>query len=169
MLMDSSEWTATVTAADLSIYGSERGQALALPGSGHCGLLTPAAPREILSPIIIKEDDMGHGVEGLVLAVSMLSLVGGMFLLMKTCKEEICCKLFYKIVAYVVVVISMLLILCSGTKIVWKYSHHAGCKHEMEMMGGKEMKPEQMREMMKNCPMMKMMHEMQEQSEEEAK
>ena len=112
---------------------------------------------------------MMHGDMGLTVAVSMLSLVAGMMLLMKTCKEEICCKLFYKIVAYAVVVISMLLIVGSGAKAAWRFSHHGEWKHEMEMMGGKGMKPEQMQEMMKNCPMMKMMHEMQEQTEEKAK
>ena len=104
-----------------------------------------------------------HAETGLTIAVSMLALVSGMFLLMKTCKEEMCCKLFYKIVAYVVVIISMLLIIDGGYRMVWRISHHAKWAHEMEMMGGKGMNPEMMKEMMKNCPMMK---EMQEESEE---
>lgn len=113
---------------------------------------------------------MLHEGGGLVIAVSMLSLVGGMFLLMKTCcKEELCCKSFYKIVAYAVVVISMLMIIGSGAKSIWRMSHHGGWKYEMGMMDGKGMKPEMMQKMMKNCPMMKMMQEMQNETEEKGK
>ena len=57
----------------------------------------------------------------------------------------------------------MLLVVCGGTRAVWKMHRYHEWKHEMEMKG---MKPEQMKEMMKNCPMMKMM---QEEKEEEAK
>ncbi len=105
-----------------------------------------------------------HGEAGMLIAVSMLSLVAGSFLLMKVCKEEVCCKLFYKIVGYAVVIISILLIICGGYWKIAKIGHRGWDRGmgPMEMMGGKGMNPEQMKEMMKNCPMMKMMEQMQE-------
>lgn len=107
---------------------------------------------------------MMHGEAGIMIAVSLLSLVAGSFLLMKVCKEDVCCKLFYKIVGYAVVIISILLIICGGYWKIVKFTHHGWGRGMggMEMMGGKGMKPEMMKEMMKNCPMMKMMEEMQE-------
>lgn len=128
-------------------------------------MLTHARTRRILREINHKGGDMmGHGGSMMLVALAMLSLVAGMFLLMKACKEDVCCKAFHKIVAYVVIVLSMLIVICGVYKTVWKYSHH-GFGPGREMMGGKEMKPEMMMEMMKNCPMMKMMEKMQEEKE----
>lgn len=47
-------------------------------------------------------------------AVELIALVMGAKLLMKACKEEVCCKLFYKIIGYFVVIVSMILILCTA-------------------------------------------------------
>jgi hypothetical protein len=92
------------------------------------------------------------------IALSMLSLVAGTFLLVKTCKEEMCCRWFPKIVAYVVIVISVLMILCGGYWRIVKWGHHGwGYGRGKAMMKG--MSPEQMKVMMKDCPMMKMMQE----------
>jgi len=79
------------------------------------------------------------GGGGSMIALSMLSLVAGMFLLIKACREEICCKAFAKVVAYAVVIISILLILCGGVKMVTKCARHGwgqctGMKHKGMMM-----------------------------------
>jgi hypothetical protein len=70
----------------------------------------------------------------MLIAVSMLSLVAGMFLLIKAWKEEMCCKLFPKIVGYAVVVISILLIICGGYRMACKHPR-PGLGPEKEMMG----------------------------------
>jgi len=112
---------------------------------------------------------MMHGGGLMLVAVSMLSLVAGMFLLMKACREEVCCKSFHKVVAYAVIVISMLLILCGGYRSITGYSRHPLRPRPMmgRMMGGKGMNPEMMMEMMKDCPMMRMMGQMRETKEGE--
>jgi hypothetical protein len=107
------------------------------------------------------------GGGGSTIALSMLSLVGGMYLLMKAWTTEVCCKLFVKIVAWAIVVISILMILSGGYWKVVKMSHHGfgygkwgkGMMHKGMMMKG--MSPE----MMKNCPMMQMMEQMKEGAE----
>jgi hypothetical protein len=91
------------------------------------------------------------------IAISLISLAAGLFLLMKTCTQEMCCKLFYKIMAWIIVVISVLMIICGGYWKITKWSHHGwGHSKCMGMMKGKGMSPE----MMKNCPMMQMMKQM---------
>lgn len=96
---------------------------------------------------------------GSSIAISLLSLAAGLFLLMKTCTQEMCCKLFYKIMAWIIVVISILMIICGGYWKITKCAKH-GCwgygkgMHKGMMMKG--MSPE----MMKNCPMMQMMDQM---------
>lgn len=94
------------------------------------------------------------------IAVSMLSLVAGTFLLMKTCKEEMCCRWFPKIVAYVVIVISILLMICGGYWKVTKWGRHGrGYAHGRGFGMMKGVTEEQRQAMMKDCPMMKEMRE----------
>lgn len=106
------------------------------------------------------------------MGLSLLSLVAGTFLLVKTCKEEMCCRWFPKLVAYVVIVISILMLLSCGYWKIMKLSHHGWDygkwgrgMHKGMMMKG--MSPEKMQEMMKNCPMMQMMKGMEQGEEEE--
>lgn len=100
---------------------------------------------------------------GSSIAMSLIALAAGLFLLMKTCTQEMCCKLFYKIMAWIIVVISILMIICGG---YWKITKCAkyGCWGRgkgMGMMHKGKMSPE----MMKNCPMMQMMEQMKEGAE----
>lgn len=104
------------------------------------------------------------GGGGSTLGVSLIALAGGLFLLMKTCTQEMCCKLFYKIMAWIIVVIASLMVVCGGYWKIMKMSHGGwgygkGMMHKGMMMKG--MTPE----MMKNCPMMQMMQQMKEGAE----
>ncbi len=115
------------------------------------------------------------------IALSLLSLVAGTFLLVRTCKEEMCCRWFPKVVAYVVIVISIIMLICSGYWRIVKISHYGwgsakwgmtrggrGMMGGMGMMKGmKGMSPEMMEEMMKRCPMMQMMQGEEEREERE--
>ena len=69
------------------------------------------------------------------IAMAMISLVAGLFLLMKTCKEEMCCKLFYKIMSWAVIVISILMILGGGYWKIVKCSEYGWCPKKMMMKG----------------------------------
>jgi hypothetical protein len=73
------------------------------------------------------------------ISFSLLALVAGMFLLDKTKKEGL--GNFYNLISWLVIVVSMLTLLCSLTRGVWRMS----CRHNMErsmemcrpgMMGG---------------------------------
>lgn len=98
-----------------------------------------------------------HGV----MALELLALVAGMMLLQKVCSAEVCCRLFFKIVAYFVIVVSMLMIVCTAWNGV-KMCKEWGCmrgKGPMGGMMGPEMGPG-MGPMMRDRPMMKMMQPM---------
>lgn len=99
-------------------------------------------------------------------AVELIALVMGAKLLMKVCKEEVCCKLFYKIIGYFVVIASMILILCTAFQ-SYKMMERKG-EGPMKGMHSKMMMDPAMHEkMMKECPMMKkMMEEMEGHGEE---
>ena len=99
------------------------------------------------------------GGGGSTIALSLLSLVAGTFLLVKTCKEEMCCRWFPKIVAYVVIVISIVLLVCAGYWKIAGWSHHGWGYGHGKHMKMKDMTPEQMQDMMKKCPMMQKMQE----------
>jgi hypothetical protein len=98
---------------------------------------------------------MSGGGGGSSIAVSLIALASGLFLLMKTCTQEMCCKLFYKIMAWIIVVISILMILCGGYWKIQKISHYGWGRGKGMGMMHKGMSPE----MMKNCPMMQMMEQ----------
>lgn len=97
-----------------------------------------------------------HGV----MALELLALVAGMLLLHKVCNAEICCRLFFKVVAYFVIIVSMLMIVCSVWHGVAALKDGGFCmRGKCPMMGGM-MGPEMgpgMGPMMKDRPMMKMM------------
>ena len=83
------------------------------------------------------------GCGGSSLPLSMLSLVGGMYLIMKSCSTEVCCRAFAKIVGWVIVIISIIMVV-SG--IYWKVTmckEHGWCMGKgrgMMMMHHKGMK-----------------------------
>jgi hypothetical protein len=95
----------------------------------------------------------------MAIALSLIALVSGMLLLIKSWKEELCCKAFVKIIAYIVVVVSLLLFLCSSYHGVLLMAHKymwnekGAMMHEGMMREGGGM---MMHQMMKECPMMKM-------------
>ncbi len=92
----------------------------------------------------------------MAISLSLLTLVAGMFLLIRAWKEEICCKVFVKIVGYVVVIVSILLFLCSSYHgILYKVSKEGGWGYGRGgMMRGKGMMHRMMRE---SFPMREMM------------
>lgn len=108
------------------------------------------------------------GGGGSSIGISLIALASGLFLLMKTCTQEMCCKLFYKIMAWIIVVIAALMVICGGYWKIQKMSHGGwgygkwgkGMMHKGMMMKG--MSPE----MMKHCPMMQMMEQMKRGEEE---
>ncbi|MBN1282272.1 MAG: hypothetical protein JXA24_00685 [Proteobacteria bacterium] len=101
---------------------------------------------------------MAYAYGGGTIALSMLSLVAGMFLLMKACGEEVCCRSFHKVVAYAVIVISMILIVCGGFARLTMCVRH-GWGHCLGMSHRGDMMMEGMRPGM--MPMMPMMPRMQ--------
>ncbi|MFH1830640.1 MAG: hypothetical protein ABH871_07685 [Pseudomonadota bacterium] len=96
----------------------------------------------------------------MAIALSLIALVAGMYLLMKVwkeqmcCKEEMCCKVFAKIVGYVVVIVSILIFLCSSFHgVLYITGVDIGCG-----MGGKWYKKDMMHnKMMMHSPRIKMM------------
>lgn len=50
----------------------------------------------------------------LALAVGLIALVSGTYLLARAGKEEMCCKAFAKIIGTIVVILSILSLLCTG-------------------------------------------------------
>lgn len=100
---------------------------------------------------------------GMLIAVAMLSLVAGTWLAVRSCKGDVCCTLFPKIVGYAVVIISILLILCGANRVLFgpAYHHWKDGRGGYGMMGPKgmmmfeHMSPEERAKMMKDHPMMK--------------
>ena len=58
------------------------------------------------------------------IAMSLIALAAGLFLLMKTCMQEMCCKLFYKIMAWIIVVIASLCVIGGGYWKIAKWGHY---------------------------------------------
>ncbi len=103
---------------------------------------------------------------GLLIAVAMLSLVAGTWLAVRSCKGDVCCTLFPKIVGYAVVVVSILLILCGANRVLFgpAYHHWKDGRGGYGMRGPKgmmfeKMSAEERAKMMKDHPMMKGMME----------
>jgi hypothetical protein len=113
-------------------------------------------------------------------ALELIALVAGVFLLLRACGAEACCRLFARIVAWFVIAVSAILIICTAwhNYLLFKEGcmKHGGMGCHMGGMmppmlpgmgpmgpgAGPEAGPmgpgaEQMGDMVKNCPLMKMM------------
>lgn len=95
-------------------------------------------------------------------ALGLIALVAGTYLLMRIDKEDVCCKVFAKIVGYVVVILSILGMICSTyySAMYWKAGHYCpsmmhGGKYGMHKM----LHRGERRHMMKKSPPMKKMFE----------
>ncbi len=98
------------------------------------------------------------------LAVELIALAAGTLLLLYAGKEQVCCKIFAKIVAYFVIIAAFLALLCTSyyTMRYWEDGHfskpcpmmHMKERGMMRGMPGKER-----HEGMRERPMMRMMHE----------
>lgn len=100
---------------------------------------------------------MGNHAAGI--AMLLLSLTGGMFLLAKTKKDGL--SMFFTVVSWFVIVASLLAILCCGVRCMAMCGHRMGCGqgHEMMMGGEKGCRMDEGQCHEKMCMKRRMMHE----------